>query len=166
MTPRSGLLPVLACQIALLGCDSGPAPMGGDDVSEAEVLGATESSRDFGNFVVHFNALTTDQLTPEIASEYSIVRSRNRALLNVSIQRKLDAGGTEAVTGAVAASAVNLNGQLRNLLMREIREGDAVYYIAEMPVSNSESLIFTVDVTPQNEASRFTVRFQKQFFVD
>jgi hypothetical protein len=27
-------------------------------------------------------------------------------------------------------------------------------------------LIYTIDVTPSNEASRFTVRFKKQFFID
>lgn len=149
----------------LAGCGDN-SEMAADQSEELAVLGATESSRDFGDYVVHFNALTTDQLTPEIAGEYDIVRSKNRALLNVSILRKNDAGGTTAVPGAVAASAVNLTGQLKDLLIREIREGEAIYYIAETPVTNGESLIFTVDVTPQNEASRFTVRFQKQFFVD
>ena len=147
------------------GCGDKPETNTGDS-DEMAVLSATESSKDFGDYVVHFNALTTDQLTPEIASEYGIVRSKNRALLNVSILRKNEGAGTTAVSGAVAASAVNLTGQLKDLQVREIREGDAIYYIAETPVTNGESLIFTVDVTPQNEASRFTVRFQKQFFVN
>ena len=53
-----------------------------------------------------------------------------------------------------------------DITFREIREENAIYYIAETPVTNGESLIFTLDVTPQNEASRFSVRFQKQFFTD
>jgi hypothetical protein len=164
MTRASFSGAMLAC-VLLAGCGE-QSNMSGGSAGEIDVLAATESSRDFGDYVVHFNALTTDQLTPEIASEYDIVRSKNRALLNVSILRKQDNGGATAVSGAVAASAVNLTGQLKELLIREIRESDAIYYIAETPVTNGESLIFTLDVTPQNEASRFSVRFQKQFFVD
>lgn len=130
----------------------------------------TESSRDFGDYVVHFNALGTDQLTPQIARQYGIVRSRNRALLNVSILKKAEGTMGIPVTGSVSASAVNLAGQLKNITLREIKEGGedggAVYYIGETTITDGETLIFTVDVTPINEASRFTVRFMKQFFVD
>jgi hypothetical protein len=160
---RTWLITILV--VAAAGCGEQPG-MPGQGSSEIDVLGATESSKDFGDYILHFNALTTDRLTPEVAREYSIVRSQNRALLNVSIMRKREGATPVAVSGAVAASAVNLTGQLKNLLVREIREGEAIYYIAETPVTNAETLIFTVDATPQNEASRFTVRFQKQFFVD
>jgi hypothetical protein len=158
-------LVLVAASIWLTGCDQGPGEQQ-QDTQAIAVLAATESQRDFGDYVVHFNALTTQQLTPEIASQYSIVRSENRALLNVSILKKQENGSQVPVPGAVAASAVNLTGQLRNLLVREIREQEAIYYIAETAVSNGETLVFTVDVTPQNEASRFTVRFQKQFFAN
>ena len=129
-------------------------------------LRATESFRDFGDYVVHFNAISTTQLTPEIAREYGIVRSANRGMLNVSIIRKApDSTGTP-VTGSIFASAVNLTGQFRELQLREIREQTAVYYIAEFPVANEETLIFTIDVTPMNEPSRFSVRYMKQFFTN
>lgn len=134
--------------------------------SQDDVLSATEGSKDFGDYVVYFNAINTDQLTPAVASQYGIVRSKSRALLNVSIHRKLEGGQTEAVTGAVSASAVNLNGQLKTLTLREVREEKAIYYIGELSITNSEVLIYTIDVTPGNEPSRFTVRFKKQFFIE
>lgn len=130
------------------------------------VLPATESTKDFGEYVLFFNALNTDQLSPDIAREYGIVRSKSRALLNVSIHRKLEGGRTEAVTGAVSASAINLNGQLMTMTLREIREDTAIYYIGELAVTDGEVLIYTIDATPANDASRFTVRFKKQFFVE
>ena len=86
--------------------------------------------------------------------------------MNVSIHRKLDGGRTEAVTGAVSASAINLNGQLMTMTLREIREDTAIYYIGELAVTDGEVLIYTIDVTPSNDPSRFTVRFKKQFFVE
>jgi hypothetical protein len=134
--------------------------------TQADVLPATESTKDFGEYVLFFNALNTDQLSPAIASEYGIVRSKSRAMLNVSIHRKLDGGKTEAVTGAVSASAINLNGQLMTMTLREIREDTAIYYIGELAITDGEVLIYTVDATPSNEPSRFTVRFKKQFFVE
>jgi hypothetical protein len=87
-------------------------------------------------------------------------------MLNVSILRKTEVGTGTAVPGGVSASAINLTGQLRDIAMREIAEGEAIYYIGELPVTDGETLIFTIDVTPLNEPSRFTVRFKKQFFVD
>jgi Domain of unknown function (DUF4426) len=131
------------------------------------VLPATESSKDFGEYVLYFNALLTDQLSPSIAREYGIVRSKSRALLNVSIHRKLENGQTEAVTGAVSSSAINLNGQLKTMALREIREDVAIYYIGELAVTDGEVLIYTIEATPSNDPSRgFTVRFKKQFFVE
>ncbi len=129
-------------------------------------LRATESFRDFGDYVVHFNAISTEQLTPEVARQYGIIRSSNRGMLNVSIIKKAQNSTGTSVPGSIFASAVNLTGQLRELELREIREEAAVYYIAEFGVANEETLIFTIDVTPMNEPSRFSVRYMKQYFTN
>lgn len=164
MTIRIGTLAWLGTAIWLAGCE----PAANVDVTNTQdaVLPATENSKDFGEYVLYFNALNTDQLTPDIARQYGIVRSKSRGLLNVSIHRKLENGQTEAVTGAVTASAINLNGQLKTMTLREIREEQAVYYIGELAVTDGEVLIYTIDATPGNDPSRFTVRFKKQFFVE
>ena len=52
------------------------------------------------------------------------------------------------------------------MTLREIREGEAIYYIGELAITDTEIVIYTLDVMPINEPSRFTVRFKKQFFVD
>ena len=124
------------------------------------------ASKDFGDYVVHFNAITTDQLSSEIARTYNIVRSKKRAMLNVAIIKKREAAVGQSVPGSVSATAVNLTGQLKNLSLRQIQEGDAVYYIGDIAVANGETLIFNVDVTPINETSRFSIRFSRQFFTD
>lgn len=149
----------------LAACEQG-TQTAAEQSQEVAVLPGTESARDFGDYVVHFNALATDQLTPDIAREYGIVRSQNRAMLTVSIIKKEAQGIGTAVPGSVSASAINLTGQLKSIPLREIQESTAIYYIGEIAIANGETLIFTVDVTPINEPSRFTVRFQKQFYVD
>lgn len=120
--------------------------------------------RDFGEFVVHYNAISTDELSPEIARAYSITRSPNRAMLNVSILRKnTDAPGTP-VRARVTAKVVNLTGQLKSVELREIREAEAVYYIGELKVANAETLVFDISAIPEGTQNPLTVRYQKQFY--
>lgn len=160
---RSGWVGVISC-LALAGCTQPgtETAQNGDD----EVLPATESVKDFGEYVVYFNALTTNQLTEEIASEYGIIRSNSRVLLNIVMEHAPEIGTPQVVRGEVRASARNLTGQLRNLDVREISSGESVYYIAETSIVNSESLIFTIDATPEDTSTPLRVQFQKQFFVE
>jgi hypothetical protein len=118
-----------------------------------------------GDYVVHFNALPTTQIPPEAAQAYRITRSPNRGLLNIAVQRK-STGTNQAVTAEVQASATNLTGQRRDLSVREVRDGGAIYYLAETGVSNRETLIFEVTVLPSGATQPITLRFQQQFFTE
>ena len=62
----------------------------GDSASAPEAQPAGATSADIGDYVIHFSAQSTDQLPPEIARAYNIVRSKNRAMFNVSIIREAD----------------------------------------------------------------------------
>jgi DNA-directed RNA polymerase specialized sigma54-like protein len=130
-------------------------------VPEAQPAGAT--NQDIGDHVVHFNAMTTDQLTPEIARAYDFVRSKNRAMLNVSV---VNASDNTSVPAEVTVKAVNLTGQLKNVPMRRIQEQEAIYYIGEVAVANRETLIFDISITPQGADAPSEVRFKRQFFTD
>jgi hypothetical protein len=131
------------------------------EVPEAEPAGA--SSAAIGDHVVHFSAQTTDQLPPEVARAYNIVRSPNRAMLNVSV---LKAADNQTVEANVAVKTVNLTGQLKNVTMRQITEQDAIYYIGETPVANRETLIFDISVIPDGVETASEVRFKRQFYTD
>ena len=163
MKNRLQFTAVTALVICACGQDSGrpgttvPAP-----TAEPEFA----TSKDFGDYVVHFNAISTDQLTPDVAKNYNIVRSKSRAMLNVSIVKKIPGSTGESVPGKITALAANLNGQLKDVNIREIREGDAFYYIADVPVSSDETLVFTVEVTPVSEINPVSVRFIRQFYAD
>lgn len=126
----------------------------------------SDQAREFNGYVVHYNTVTTDFLRPEIAQAHGIVRSRNRVLLNISIQAKTEgAAAGRAIHAKVSASATNLNGQLKTIAMREVRDGDAIYYLGEIPVADKETLDFTAKVTPEGETRTYTIEFRKQFFV-
>lgn len=131
------------------------------EVPEAQPAGASDAS--IGDHVVHFSAQSTDQLPPEVARAYNIVRSKNRAMLNVSVLREDD--GT-AVVAKVSVKTVNLTGQLKNVTMRQIEEGDAIYYIGEVAIANRETLVFDISVTPEGSQIVSDVRFKRQFYTD
>ncbi len=131
------------------------------DIPEAQPAGAT--SADIGEFVVHFSAQSTDQLPPDVARTYNIVRSKNRAMLAVSV---LQAADNKPVTAVVTVKTVNLTGQLKNVTMRQVNEGEAIYYIGEVTIANRETLIFDISVTPDGVEKASDVRFKRQFFSD
>lgn len=131
------------------------------EVPEAQPAGASNAT--IGDHIVHFSAQTTDQLPPEVARAYNIVRSKNRAMLNVSVLRASD---NTAVAANVMVKTVNLTGQLKSVTMRQINEQDAIYYIGETPVANRETLVFDISVTPDGADRASEVRFKRQFFTD
>ena len=148
----------LSC-LSLLAACGGPATDA--TVPEAEPAGAT--SVDIGDHIVHFSAQTTDLLPPTVAQNYDFVRSKNRAMLTVSV---LEEGTNKSTEAEVTVKTVNLTGQLKNVTMRRIPEGDSIYYIGETPVANRETLIFDISITPEGVDKAADVRFKRQFFTN
>ncbi len=158
------LYATLATALVLTGCDQDTGTQTTNRGPAAEPPDVT--MKDFGDYVVHFNAMSTDHLQPEVARTYSIARSKNRAMLNISIIKKAENTIGQSVTGEVQLAANNLTGQVKNLTLRQIQEGDAIYYIGDVPVANAETLVFNLSVIPEGETDTYSVRFSRQFFSD
>lgn len=135
----------------------------GENATVPEAAAAGETMKNIGGYVVHFSAQSTDQLSPEIARAYNIVRSKNRAMLNVSVIREEDNASVEA---EVSVKTVNLTGQLKTVTMRKVPDQQAIYYIGETPVANRETLIFDITVRPDGVETASEVRFKRQFYTD
>jgi len=148
--------------LSLLGLASAcGGPGESSSIPEAQPAGA--SNVDIGDHVVHYSAQLTEQLPPESARAYNIVRSKNRAMLSVSVLNKTS---KSTVAATVTVKTVNLTGQLKNFTMRQINEQDAIYYIGELPVANRETLIFDISVTTEGSDKSSDLRFKRQFFTD
>ncbi|MEJ2515404.1 MAG: DUF4426 domain-containing protein [Gammaproteobacteria bacterium] len=154
---------VAALCVTATGC--GPGPANPESAPPAREI-TRENFEDFGDYVVHFNAQSTSVLPPEVARAYGIQRSSNRAMLNISVLRKAPGSPGEPTAAAVDVDASNLTGQLKDLTLREIKEGEAIYYIGEFPVANRETLIFDISVRPEGVNEPFRVRFRQQFYTD
>ena len=87
-------------------------------------------------------------------------------MLNISIIKKVEGTIGQSVPGDVTITANNLTGQVKNLGLRKIQEGDAIYYIGDVPIANAETLIFNLSVKPDGETDQYPVRFSRQFFSD
>ncbi len=155
---NKNILIALSLSVFIAACGGGGET---PKVPTAEPAG--ESMKDIGDHVVHFNSQLTDELSPEVARAYNIVRSKNRAMLTISVVSDAD---NAAVPAKVTVKTVNLTGQLKNVAMREIEEQDAVYYIGETAVANRETLIFDITVTPEGAAGSSEVRFKREFYTD
>ncbi len=119
-------------------------------------------------YVIHYNAFSTEILLQKTAETYGIKRSKNRAMLNVSV-RKGEKGSlmnTKGVEAKVMGHAVNLSSQLKTLKIREVPDSGAVYYIAEFNITDKEILNFTIWVDPEAQGKVKTITFSQQFFID
>lgn len=153
-----GAAVVAIAALASAACDNAPQP------TAPLAQPSNETFQDFGSYELHYNALRTDMLSPDIARAYGIQRSTNRVMLNVTILRKeADQAPRKPVEGRVTVDAYNLNGQLKNLEMRRVSEGEAIYYIGEVPISGTEILVFDISVVPSGETNPLKVKFKREF---
>lgn len=125
-----------------------------------------QQAEDLGTHWVHYSAINTSQLTPQVASAFGIQRSASRALLNLAVLRKNEDGMDQAVRAQIQVHAVNIAGQRREVELREVAEQDAIYYIGSFRIHNEERLTFRVSVLPEDlPGSPREFSFQQQFFV-
>ena len=127
-----------------------------------------QQSLDLGEYVVHYNALSSYLLPPQMTQVYGIQRSPNRAILIITALKKEENDELGMPVHAdVTASAVNLSGQRRDIKMREISDlSGAVYYIGVLTVYNLESFKFTVNLKIEGLDKLAVVEFNQQFFTE
>ena len=123
-----------------------------------------DTSQEFGDYTVHFNAFNSDVLQPAMAEAYGIVRSKNRGMMTISILKKGPEGTTTPVRASVTATASNLTGQFRQFNIREINDSNSIYYISVFHVAHEEMLDFTLQILPEGETKTHTVTFRQQFY--
>lgn len=145
-------LPTLVLFIGILICSSGAV---------------AQQSEDFGNYEVHYNAVSSNQIPPQVAQAYGIKRSSSSALLTITVMKKEEGTFGTPVHAKVKASGINLTGQRRNIDIREVSDaGGAVYYLGELPVRNMELFNFTVKIEVEGEKLPMVVKFRKQFYTN
>ena len=129
--------------------------------AHALVAGA-EQFVEAGDYVVHYMAIQTSDLTPAVAKAYGLTRSSGRALVMVNTQRGALSGA--AVPAQVTGEARNLTGASKPLAFRQVRDGDAIYALATVPVAHLETLRFSLQVLPEGGQQSIPVQFSRKFY--
>ncbi len=123
-----------------------------------------ENSKEFGDYVIHYNAFRSDTISPEVAKQYGLARASNRVLINIAVLKKVLNTTGKPTSSKVTGHASNLTGQLKQLEFKEITEGNAIYYLAETKISDGEFLKFDIKIIPEGETRAARLHFDKRFF--
>jgi len=118
---------------------------------------------------VHYSLVNSSVIEPKISTLYNLKRSKNRALLNISVVKNLTKedtreGKVKGLTANIFGQAVTLVGHLKKLDFKEIKEENAVYYIATFPISNGERLSFDLKIQPNKVGKLIPIKFKQQVY--
>lgn len=119
-----------------------------------------EQKQSYGDLDVHYSAFNSGFLQPEVAAATGLVRSKTQGVVNVAVLK----AGT-ASSAKVSGTVKNLLGQSSALSFKEIKEGQAIYYLAQFPFEQRETLRFTLNVTAADGVPH-SFDFNQEFFPD
>ncbi|MFT4613488.1 MAG: hypothetical protein ACI9NT_000628 [Bacteroidia bacterium] len=123
-----------------------------------------QQSERFGPYELHYSVVNTTFLEPKVAATYGITRGKKRGILNLSLREHI---GDETV-----AKTMLLKGKTWDLIhhvpleFMEVREGDAVYSIAEFSFINEEWRFFEIDFRPDGATQSYTFKFKHQLYIN
>ena len=120
-----------------------------------------EQKKVLGSWDVHYIALNTTFLTPQVAKKNGIVRSRFNGLINISV---LDRQDKVAQSVVITGEAKNLIGVIKKLTFKQVKEGKAIYYLAVLPFSDQEQ--YRISININDGLKQKTLKFQHKFYAD
>jgi hypothetical protein len=123
-----------------------------------------QQSEIFGPYELHYSVVNSTFLAPEVAATYGIVRGDKRAILNLAVREEMAPPG-ETLNMQLKGRTWDLI-QSQTLDFLEIREGKAVYYIAEFKFINEEWRFFEVDFRPEGADKTYTFKFKHQLYLE
>ncbi len=121
-----------------------------------------DNAKPYQNHTVHYNAFPTDSLPAEMTKKYHLKRSKNIALVNISIIKNAASIQFQGVQSTVTGVLKNLMGQEKQLSFQEVHEGEAFYYIAQVAVEGNEVVTFKIKIKT-SDGEDYSLKFTKQF---
>lgn len=126
----------------------------------ASLPALAERKQSFAEVDVHYSVFNSSFLQPDTASAVGLVRSKTQGVVNVAVLK----AGT-ASSAKVSGTVKNLLGQSTALSFKEVKEGKAIYYLAQFPFEQRETLRFTLNVTAADGVPH-SFDFNQEFFPD
>ena len=110
-------------------------------------------------YEIHYSAFSSLIIPADVAKVHGITRAKNRIVTNISV-RKND----ESVAAAIHGSIQNLLGQLISLEFTEVREQDAIYYLANHVVNEKDRIKFDVNIQPVDTTNTYHLKFSREYY--
>ncbi|CAM3855366.1 DUF4426 domain-containing protein [Rheinheimera salexigens] len=120
-----------------------------------------DQKQQLGDWDVHYIAFPAPLLTPEIAQQYRIQRSKYNAVINISV---LDTQSQQAQKINISGIAKDIQGRQIALEFTEVVEGKAVYYLAQLPFRDQQRFDFTLTLAQKDSLQQ--LKFKQTFYVD
>lgn len=124
-----------------------------------------EQSQNINDYTVHYIAVNSTFISPEIAERYGIVRSTRNAFLNISVTKNTSNLST-SVAARITGEKANFLSQKSSISFIEILEGDAIYYIGQFEFSNAENLRFNLEIQPENNGPVSPITWTTQLYIN
>ncbi|ANF88830.1 DUF4426 domain-containing protein [Pseudomonas sp. M5A4_2d] len=127
--------------------------------TSAMAADAIDSNRlkEFGDITVRYNTFTSTFLQPEQAQELEVVRDKKVGMINVFVQK-----GVTPIDATVTGTVKDLGGKSEMLTFKKVTENGSTNYIAQYPVPQQETKIFTINVETGGKAHGFS--FNQELF--
>jgi hypothetical protein len=147
-------IPPMILALLLAACSAVEKPRVGEFVPPAD------SSIDFGDLRVHYNALHTLSLDDAVAREYGVDKDAGSAMVVIALRRVAD-GEELGAEGEVSAEAYDLQGKRQHIDFSAVKTGDYTDHIGVFAINARDSYRFEVKVASGGRSE--TVRFQRNF---
>ncbi len=126
--------------------------------------GQSAHVQDFGDYSVRFSAISTMQLPAGPASKYAIARSNHQGLVNIAVERKGEP--PRMVSADVSGTVTDLFGHALPVRFIRTDEAGEIDYLGVFELNGSGNYRFKIDVVAQGKTRAYTVRFNRDYFVD
>ncbi len=115
-----------------------------------------------GDNKIFFSAFNSTFIDPDVAVANKIVRGKDKGLVNIAVVMGSGTGKAAVITGNV----YNIFQMSQTLEFVEVREQDAVYYLAPFEFENEDFLTFKISVRADPQKTAYGFKFQKKMYHD
>ena len=119
----------------------------------------------FDDYEVHYIVFNSLLVPPTDAAAYNIKRAKNRAVVNISVRKRVGDGKTVAQKSRVSGYSTDL---MRNMPLKftEVAETDAIYYLAQLKYYPRDLRRFIIDVQVPGKPFPYTLKFTQTLYLE
>jgi hypothetical protein len=121
------------------------------------------SSKNFGNYTVHYSTFNSLFVPAEIAGIHKLVRAKDQTLINIAVQKTVSG---DAVPASIEGTAKNLLQQVKTIDFKTVEEPGAIYYLGALRHTNEEIFHLDFTIIPEGESTPLQLRLTRKLYTE